>query len=95
MSFPAKLGPMKIPISTCVVLWLLAVAASDHSMLMAAPTPAPRWSLGEGMTTVWAVAMDTNLPHGDFIEQGGLRCGQVVDYHVDGERRLRMKRAVV
>ncbi len=54
-----------------------------------------RWALGEGMTTIWPVARDTNLPHGDFIEQGGLRCGQVVDYHIDGERRLSMKRGVV
>ena len=47
------------------------------------------------MTTVWPVATDARLPHGDFIEQGGLRCGQVVDYHVDGARRLRIKRGVV
>jgi len=54
-----------------------------------------RWSLGEGMTTVWPVSLDTRLPHADFIEQGGLRCGQVVDYRVDDQRRLSMKRGVV
>lgn len=57
--------------------------------------PSPRWTLGEGMTTVWPVNTDTRLPHGDFIEQGGLRCGQVVDYRLDGGRRLSMKRGVV
>ncbi len=61
----------------------------------APPPPPPRWTLGDGMTTVWPVATDTHLPHGDFIEQGGLRCGQVVGYHVDAERRLRMKRGAV
>jgi hypothetical protein len=86
---------MRIPISPCTALWLLAVAASDRPVLMAAPALAPRWILGEGMTTVWSVVADTNLPHGDFIEQGGLRCGQVVDYHVTGERQLRLKRGVV
>jgi len=86
---------MTFPIGTFTVLWLLAVAASDGPMLMAAPAPAPRWILGEGMTTVWQVTNDANLPHGDFIEQGGLRCGQVVDYQVDGERRLSLKRGVV
>ena len=57
--------------------------------------PPPRWILGDNMTTVWPVATDVRLPHGDFIEQGGLRCGQVVDYHVDGQRRLSLKRGVV
>ena len=86
---------MTLPMSTCAVLWLLAVAAGDRPTLAAPPPNPTRWILGEGMTTVWQVAADTNLPHGDFIEQGGLRCGQVVDYRVDGKRRLSMKRGVV
>lgn len=47
------------------------------------------------MSTVWEVATDARLPHGDFIEQGGLRCGQVVEYHVDDQRHLSLKRGVV
>ena len=86
---------MTLPMSTCAVLWLLAVAVGDRPTLAASPPNPTRWILGEDMTTVWPVAADTNLPHGDFIEQGGLRCGQVVDYHVDRERRLSLKRGVV
>jgi hypothetical protein len=59
------------------------------------PPPPPRWMLGEGLTTVWPVAKETRLPHGDFIEQGGLRVGQVASYHVDEKRKLSMKRSVV
>lgn len=47
------------------------------------------------MSTVWPVATDARLPHGDNLEQGGLRCGQVVTYCVDEQRRLGMKRGVV
>lgn len=77
------------------VLSALALAAGDGPMPATPPLPPPRWILGGGMTTVWPVATDARLPHGDFIEQGGLRCGQVVDYHVDDKRRLSMKRGVV
>ena len=68
-----------------------------HAMVLASPSPPSllRWTLGDNMTTVWPVATDAKLPHGDFIEQGGLRCGQVVNYHVDAKRRLSMKRGVV
>ena len=55
---------------------------------VAAPPTPPRWVLGEGLTTVWPVAKDPRLPHADFIEQGGLRVGQVVNYRVDGRARL-------
>lgn len=56
---------------------------------------APRWRLGKGATIVWPVAADTRLPHSDSIEQGGLRCGQVVQYSVDANRALSIKRSVV
>ncbi len=62
---------------------------------IAAPTTAPRWLLGEGLTTEWKIGNDKRLPHADFIEQGGLRVGQVVHYRVDGEQALSMKRSVV
>ena len=73
---------------------MLAVASADH-LTAAAPLLPPRWDLGDNLAIVWPVITDANLPHGEFIEQGGLRCGQVVDYHIDGARRLRIKRGVV
>jgi hypothetical protein len=62
---------------------------------IAAPATPSRWLLGEGLTTEWRVAKDQRLPHADFIEQGGLRVGQVVHYRVDGKHVLAMKRSVV
>lgn len=59
------------------------------------PQTPPRWVLGDGMSTVWPVTKDVRLPHADFIEQGGLRVGQVVYYRVDAQRVLTMKRSVV
>lgn len=88
------MSDMNCAVKTWAALCMLAVAASARPTL-AAPAQPTRWILGEEMTTVWLVATDARLPHGDFIEQGGLRCGQVVDYHIDGERRLSMKRGVV
>lgn len=81
--------------SLWTALCVLAVALADHPTVTAPPPPPPRWSLGEGMTSFWPVATDTRLPHGDFIEQGGLRCGQVVEYRIDDKRLLGMKRGVV
>lgn len=69
--------------------------SGDRLVETAATAPATRWILGEGWTTVWPVSSDRRLPHGDFIEQGGLRCGQVVQYRVDEQRHLRVKRGVV
>ena len=62
---------------------------------VAAPPTPPRWVLGEGLTTAWPVSKDQRLPHADFIEQGGLRVGQVVRYRVGAERNLSMRRSVV
>ena len=62
---------------------------------VAAPPTPPRWLLGEGLTTLWPVTKDLRLPHADFIEQGGLRVGQVVNYRVDAQRALAMKRSVI
>jgi len=69
--------------------------AGNRPLVVAPPPPPPRWILGQDMTTVWPVTTDLHLPHGDFIEQGGLRCGQVVEYHIDRDRLLSMKRGVV
>ncbi len=62
---------------------------------VAAPVTPSRWVLGEGLTTAWEVTHDARLPHADFIEQGGLRVGQVVNYRVDAQRALSMKRSVI
>ena len=62
---------------------------------VAAPTTPPRWTLGKNSTTEWLVGKDQRLPHSDFIEQGGLRVGQVVSYRIDDKRNLSIKRSVV
>jgi hypothetical protein len=62
---------------------------------VAAPTTPPRWILGKNLTTEWQVDKDQRLPHADFIEQGGLRVGQVVNYRINGQRALEMKRSVI
>ncbi len=73
----------------------LVEAISDRPLAANPKGPPLRWALGDGMTTVWRVSSDARLPHHDFIEQGGLRCGQVVSYHLDEHRRLKMNRGVV
>jgi len=70
------------------------VRGAKPTTVAAPPTP-PRWQLGEGQTNVWLVTGDARLPHADFIEQGGLRVGQVVAYRIDGKRALTMKRSVI
>jgi hypothetical protein len=78
------------------LLACLALACGVRFKAAASEAPPPsRWKLGEGSSTVWQVAADGRLPHGDFMEQGGLRCGQVVDYHLDENRQLSVKRGVV
>ncbi len=70
------------------------VTGAKPATVAAPPTP-PRWVLGEGLTNLWQVSKDTRLPHADFIEQGGLRVGQVVNYRIDSQRALSMKRSVI
>ena len=70
------------------------VSGAKPKTVPAPPTP-PRWLLGEGLTTMWPVKQDARLPHADFIEQGGLRVGQVVGYRIDAKRALTMKRSVI
>lgn len=89
-------------VRSCMGFLVLAAAVvpgldleGDAPVASPATIPDPRWILGEGMTTVWRVDTDTRLPHGDFIEQGGLRCGQVVEYQVDEQRQVHVKRGVV
>lgn len=60
-----------------------------------APVTPPRWVLGKDLTTEWLVPQDKRLPHADFIEQGGLRVGQVVRYRVDAQKALSMRRSVI
>jgi hypothetical protein len=72
----------------------LQVTGAKPVTVAAPPTP-PRWVLGAGLTTEWPVSKDQRLPHADFIEQGGLRVGQVVRYRVGAERDLSMRRSVV
>jgi hypothetical protein len=59
------------------------------------PPPAPRWKLGDDISTFWPVKDDGRLPHEDFIEQGGLKAGQVVNYAIDEKRNLRLRRSVI
>jgi hypothetical protein len=59
------------------------------------PAPASRWELGDGVSTRWEVARDSRLPHKDFIEQGGRRVAQVVNYAVGADRTLAVDRTVV
>jgi hypothetical protein len=77
------------------LLATLAVVLPLAGNLSAAEEVASRWVLGKDLTNEWPVKKDTRLPHKDFIEQGGLRVGQVVTYQVDAERGLTMKRSVV
>jgi hypothetical protein len=75
-------------------VWLSAVAAGQPPPDKPRVEMPTRWTLGDA-TTVWPVAADQRLPHGDFLEQGGLRCGQIVEYLLDADRKLRLKRFVV
>ena len=73
----------KIPYLYGLLLLPLAGNLSAAEEVAAPPTPS-RWVLGKGLTTEWLVNKDTRLPHKDFIEQGGLRVGQIVHYQIDG-----------
>lgn len=77
--------------------WADAVFQVNGTKPTTVPAPATpsRWLLGKELTTVWQVSKDARLPHADFIEQGGLRVGQVVNYRVDAQRALSMKRSVI
>jgi len=74
-------------------LWLWASKVMAITKSTAAP--ASRWQLNGDGATVWRVAADTQLPHSDFIEQGGLRVGQVVAYAIGADRALSISRHVV
>ena len=85
---------IKIPYLYGLLLLPLAGNLSAAEEVAAPPAPS-RWVLGKGLTTEWLVNKDTRLPHKDFIEQGGLRVGQIVHYQIDGERNLSLKRSVI
>ncbi|MFM2089616.1 MAG: hypothetical protein RLZZ127_105 [Planctomycetota bacterium] len=60
--------------------------------------PAPtawRWDPHDAGAIRWPVAGGAPLPHGDHIEQGGRRAGQVVWYRVLADRTLDLRRRVV
>jgi hypothetical protein len=61
---------------------------------IAPPQPPLRWSLGTGNTTVSKIP-DTNVPHRDFIEQGGRRAGQKVWYTINADSTLTIERDLV
>jgi hypothetical protein len=90
---------LRLPLSSFLMPLPLAflplVASLSAAEEVTEPTPSSRWVLGKGVTTEWLVNKDTRLPHKDFIEQGGLRVGQIVHYQVDGERNLSLKRSVI
>lgn len=62
---------------------------------VAVPTTPSRWVLGKNQTTEWRVGADQRLPHSDFIEQGGLKVGQVVRYRIGADHGLSIRRSVV
>lgn len=53
-----------------------------------------RWTLGDGIMTHWSVD-EKHLPHGDFIEQGGRRAGQIIRYSIDEAGLLSVNRMLV
>ena len=55
----------------------------------------PRWTLGAGNSLRWDVAAEHDLPHDDFIEQGGLLAGQIASYAISAERTLTLKHSTV
>jgi hypothetical protein len=57
--------------------------------------PHQHWSLGEGMTTIWKVADDPHPEHGDILEQGGKRAGQVISYDITAQRTCTITRSVI
>jgi hypothetical protein len=68
------------------------IGMAPHTVPISRP---PRWSLGEGTSTLWNVSADAKPDHGDFIEQGGKRAGQVVFYAIASDRTLNVKRSVI
>jgi hypothetical protein len=76
--------------------WADAALLVSGARPEAMPIPQhPRWTLGDGATTVWKVDEDQEPGHDDFIEQGGRGAGQVVYYHVGDDRVLSLKRSVI
>ncbi len=90
-----KIPPSSTLITSLVVALLPLAGNLSAAEAVAAPPTAARWVLGKGLTTEWLVNKDARLPHKDFIEQGGLRVGQIVHYQIDGERNLSLKRSVI
>ena len=88
-------SPFKIPPCVLLPLILATLPLATAEEEVAAPPTASRWMLGKGVTTEWLVNKETHLPHQDFIEQGGLRVGQIVHYQIDAERNLSLKRSVI
>ena len=94
---------LKLSLQLALVGSLAACAASaDAADATVAPAvadaksiPAGRWVLGEGISTVWHVEGDSRLPHKDFLEQGGRRVAQVVNYAVAADRMLTVDRTLV
>ena len=93
-----SLATRQVPTAKKLLLWLALLPLAGN-LATADEVPAPstetRWVLGKGLTTEWLVNQETRLPHHDFIEQGGLRVGQIVHYEIDGQRHLSLKRSVI
>jgi hypothetical protein len=75
---------------------------ADATLLVSGTRPAalpipqrPRWALGDGQTTVWAVDRDQDPGHEDFLEQGGRGAGQVVSYRIGADRSLSLTHTVI
>src|SRR5690606_28426210 len=53
------------------------------------------WSLDGDHAIKWNVAQESRLPHRDHIEMSGKRVSAIIDYTVDQNRRLEIKREVI
>ena len=84
-----------------IITTVITVAAISQPIVSAAADgpravapPPDRRSLADGVATAWKVA-GSKLPHADFIEQGGRRAGQQVNYAVAADGSLKLSRTLV
>ena len=73
---------------TVAAIALAAAVEAGHA------APSDRWTLESGPSIVWKIA-GSQLPHADFIEQGGRRAGQKVWYSIHADGTLELQRDVV
>lgn len=55
----------------------------------------PYWKIAGETGIVWEVASDSRLPHADHIEMAGQRVAAIIDYSIDENRQLSLKRDII